>query len=202
VSRSGTGKPATPQTSLGPSAAARLSVVALIGDPGATSYELSAVGAVASAEAFGTATVTTLYALTAVGAIASAEAFGTATVTTLYALTAVGAIASAEAFGVVTVSGTVEWHARGWPLQPYVEEGHDEPPVAGALWASLVEQYGTAKGLRVFQQMYAERKGPFQEGAKYDPEKPSVARKVAKAGGVVPDQEIRMLNLIVKKLRR
>jgi hypothetical protein len=69
---------------------------------------LTAVGAIASAEAFGTVAVTPgAVALTAVGAIASAEAFGTVAVTPgAVALTAVGAIASAEAFGTVVVALT------------------------------------------------------------------------------------------------
>jgi hypothetical protein len=88
---------------------------------------------------------------------------------------------------------------RGWLVE---EKPQEEPVVAGSLFTSLVEQYGSTMGLQVFQKMYAERKGPFQEGAKYDPEKPSVVRKVATAGGVVPNQEVRLLNLLVKKLRR
>jgi hypothetical protein len=76
------------------------------------------------------------------------------------------------------------------------------PVIAGSLFVSLVEQYGALQGLHVFQAMYAERKGPFQEGAKYDPEKPSVARKVAKAGGVIPDPRVRLMAFIGKKLRR
>ena len=51
---------------------------------------------------------------------------------------------------------------------------------------SLVERYGPAMGTQVFQKMWTEHKGPFGEGAKYDAEKPSVVRKVEKAGGVLP----------------
>lgn len=88
----------------------------------------------------------------------------------------------------------------GW-FPPYSEE-KEEPVVAGSLFNSLVDQYGATMGLHVFQQMYAERKGPFQEGAKYDPEKPGVARKVAKAGGVLPDPQAQLMAFIGRKLRR
>lgn len=67
---------------------------------------ITGVGAIATAEAFGTIVVTPgVVAITGVGAIASAEAFGLTVVTFGFpqALTAVGAIASAEAFGTIVV---------------------------------------------------------------------------------------------------
>jgi hypothetical protein len=82
------------------------------------------------------------------------------------------------------------------------EEEVAPPVIAGSLFTSLVDQYGATMGLVVFQKMYAERKGPFQEGAKYDPEKPGVARKVAKAGGVLPDPQAQLMAFIGKRLRR
>ena len=108
--------------------------------------------------------------------------------------------AAKSKFDIILSRGLRKWH-HGWPLKPYSEE-KQEPVIASSLYASLVERYGTTMGLHVFQQMYAERKGPFQEGAKYDPEKPRVARKVERAGGIVPDPTARLRDLIAKKLRR
>lgn len=72
------------------------------------------------------------------------------------------------------------------PLPPYLPPEQD-PPVARSLFRDLVDRYGTRVGPAVFEAMAAERKGPFAPGAKYDLEKRSVARKVERAGGVIPD---------------
>jgi hypothetical protein len=85
-------------------------------------------------------------------------------------------------FDIILSHGLRALRGFGWPLPPYKEE----PVIAGSLYLSLVDRYGPAMGTQVFQKMYTERKGPFQEGAKYDAEKPSVVRKVQKAGGVLP----------------
>lgn len=58
----------------------------------------------------------------------------------------------------------------------------DIPPVATALYMSLVEQYGNDRGSLVWARMLLERKGPFQDGAKYDPAKPEVAIELIDAG--------------------
>ena len=84
-------------------------------------------------------------------------------------------------FDIILRHGLVR--RRGWPMEPDSEK----PVVAGSLYTSLVERYGTTVGTHVFEQMYSERKGPFAEDAKYDPDKRSVARKIRKAGGLIPD---------------
>jgi hypothetical protein len=107
-----------------------------------------------------------------------------------------------EASGRFDIILSVGLRSFGRRLGWFPPEEEVAPPViAGSLFVSLVDQYGATMGLHVFQKMYAERKGPFQEGAKYDPEKPSVARKVAKAGGVVPDPKAQLMAFIGKKLR-
>ena len=88
---------------------------------------------------------------------------------------------------------TLNW---GWPLPP---EKDEKPVVAGSLYASLVERYGRTMGLHVFQQMYEERKGPFGEDAKYDPDRPKVARKIAKAGGIMPDPAAKLQAYLAKR---
>lgn len=74
------------------------------------SIPVSAAGGIASAEAFGTATVTraSQAAVSAAGGIASAGAFGTATVSraSLAAVSAAGGIVSAGAFGAPTLTRT------------------------------------------------------------------------------------------------
>jgi hypothetical protein len=52
----------------------------------------------------------------------------------------------------------------------------EKPVIAGSLYESLVDRYGAVVGEHVFRQMFEERKGPFGEDAKYDPDKRSVAR--------------------------
>jgi len=47
--------------------------------------------------------------------------------------------------------------------------------------------------------MFEERKGPFGEDAKYDPDKRSVARKIAKAGGLIPDPAVKLQAFIAKR---
>lgn len=85
-------------------------------------------------------------------------------------------------FDIILSRGLRALRSAGWPLPPYKED----PVIAGSLYLSLVERYGPAMGTQVFQKMWTEHKGPFQEGAKYDATKPSVVRKVEKAGGVLP----------------
>ena len=106
---------------------------------------------------------------------------------------------AANRFDIILSRGLRSVRKWGWPLPPEKEK---EPVVAGSLFSSLVDRYGPTMGLHVFQQMYAERKGPFQEGAKYDPEKPKVARKIEKAGGLIPDPAAKLRAFIGKKFRR
>jgi hypothetical protein len=100
-------------------------------------------------------------------------------------------------FDIILSRGLRSTRNWGWPLPPEEEK----PVVAGSLYLSLVERYGRTMGLHVFEQMYAERKGPFGEDAKYDPDKPKVARKIAKAGGIMPDPQVKLQTLLTKKLR-
>lgn len=86
---------------------------------------------------------------------------------------------------------------KGW-----FPPGSEKPVVAGSLYDSLVERYGKALGTEVFERMYDERKGPFGEGAKYDPAKPKVARKIARAGGLIPDPAVLLQAALAKKVRR
>jgi hypothetical protein len=58
----------------------------------------------------------------------------------------------------------------------------DEPPVGQSLYENLVDEYGQHDGRIIWARMLLERKGPFAEGAKYDPEKEEVAEKLADAG--------------------
>ncbi len=85
----------------------------------------------------------------------------------------------------------------GWPLEPDKER----PVVGGSLYASLVERYGEAVGGHVFEKMAEDRQGPFAEGAKYDMDKRSVQRKIAKAGGLIPDPMVQLRAALEKKLR-
>ena len=82
----------------------------------------------------------------------------------------------------------------GWPLEP----GSERPVVGGSLYVSLVGQYGDAVGSHMFEAMAEERKGPFAEGAKYDLDKRSVKRKIAKAGGLLPDPLLKLRQQIAK----
>lgn len=90
-----------------------------------------------------------------------------------------------------------ETRRKGW-----FPPDEEKPVVAGSLYASLVDRYGPTMGLHVFQQMFEERKGPFGEDAKYDPDKRSVARKIKKAGGIMPDPVVLLRAALSKKLRR
>jgi hypothetical protein len=105
---------------------------------------------------------------------------------------------AANRFDIILSRGLRSLRRRGWPLPPDKEE----PVVAGSLYLSLTDRYGTTMGTEVFRKMYAERKGPFAEDAKYDPEKPRVARKIEKAGGIIPDPAVQLRRMIEKKLRR
>lgn len=58
----------------------------------------------------------------------------------------------------------------------------EEPPIAQSLFHSLVEQYGNEEGALVWARMLVERKGPFADGAKYDPAKPEVAIELIDSG--------------------
>jgi hypothetical protein len=71
-------------------------------------------------------------------------------------------------------------------LPPYLPP-EQAPAVARTLYRDLIERYGTRVGPAVFEAMAQERKGPFAPGAKYDLDKPSVERKVKRAGGLIPD---------------
>jgi len=82
----------------------------------------------------------------------------------------------------------------GWPLEPDSEK----PVVAGSLYLSLVARYGDVVGVHMFEAMYEERKGPFAEDAKYDPDKRSVQRKIRKAGGLLPDPMAKLRERIAK----
>lgn len=57
-----------------------------------------------------------------------------------------------------------------------------EPPVGQSLYHDLIEEYGPTKGKRVWGGMLLERKGPFAEGAKYDPDQPEVRKELVAAG--------------------
>ncbi len=122
-------------------AATSLWVAQTIAVPSAV-QALSAVGAIASAEAFGLVVVTPgPVALSAVGAIASAEAFGLVVVTHGFPqfLTAAGAIASAEAFGLVVVVRAPQppvWPAIAQYVIEILDSGATFGPNAklGELW--------------------------------------------------------------------
>jgi hypothetical protein len=88
-------------------------------------------------------------------------------------------------FDIILSKGLRSLRRRlGW----FPPEKEREPVVAASLFHSLVDRYGTTMGTEVFQKMYQERKGPFGEDAKYDPDKPKVARKIERAGGVIPPE--------------
>jgi len=89
-------------------------------------------------------------------------------------------------------------HRRGG-LPGLYEPDSEKPAVAGSLYLSLIGQYGTVVGAQVFEKMFEERKGPFGEDAKYDPDKRSVARKIAKAGGLIPDPAVKLQAFIAKR---
>jgi hypothetical protein len=84
--------------------------------------------------------------------------------------------------------------ALGWPLEPDSEK----PVVAASLYASLVKRYGEVVGGHMFEKMAQDRQGPFAEGAKYDMDKRSVKRKIAKAGGLIPDPLVKLREKIAK----
>ncbi len=69
---------------------------------------------------------------------------------------------------------------------------YEPPVVAESLYRALVERYGPVVGKVVFEKMYEEHRGPFGAHAKYDPTKRSVAQKIAKAGGIIPDPSARL----------
>jgi hypothetical protein len=64
----------------------------------------------------------------------------------------------------------------------YIPIPSEEPPVGVSLYDDLVERYGKAEGKRVWGGMLLERKGPFAEGAKYDPDQPEVRKRLVAAG--------------------
>ena len=101
-----------------------------------------------------------------------------------------------EHFDIILSKGlrALRRHLGWFPPQP-----EKEPVVAASLFHSLVDRYGTAMGTEVFQKMYQERKGPFGEDAKYDPDKRSVARKIARAGGIIPDPAVKLRAFIAKR---
>jgi hypothetical protein len=68
----------------------------------------------------------------------------------------------------------------------FIPVPHRMPPVAQSLYENLVLQYGDEEGANVWARMLLERKGPFAEGAKYDPDDPEVAAQLM-AAGLHPD---------------
>jgi hypothetical protein len=68
----------------------------------------------------------------------------------------------------------------------FVPVPDENPPVAQSLYASLAEQYGDEKGKVIWARMLVERKGPFAEGALYDPAKPEVAEALVEASLILP----------------
>lgn len=64
----------------------------------------------------------------------------------------------------------------------FIPVPHATPPVAESLYESLALQYGDKEGALIWARMLLERKGPFAEGAKYDPDDPEVAEKLIEAG--------------------
>jgi hypothetical protein len=77
-------------------------------------------------------------------------------------------VASSSAFGDLTIP-------RGRGMVVLIPIPTHTPPVGQSLYSSLVERYGEREGQRVWGGMLLERKGPFAEGAKYDPDTPEVA---------------------------
>jgi hypothetical protein len=64
----------------------------------------------------------------------------------------------------------------------FIPVPHEVPPVAESLYENLALQYGDKEGALIWARMLLERKGPFSEGAKYDPDDPDVAEKLIEAG--------------------
>lgn len=75
---------------------------------------------------------------------------------------------------------TLGWFGGGRKRRIRVPVG--APPVAVSLHDALTERYGTRKGKEVWSHMVAERAGPFAPGAKYDPDKARVERRIRNAG--------------------
>jgi len=96
-------------------------------------------------------------------------------------------------FDIILYHG-MSGRAWGWPLEPDSEK----PVVGGSLYLSLIKQYGDVVGGHMFEKMAEDRQGPFAEGAKYDMDKRSVKRKIAKAGGLMPDPARKLREQIAK----
>jgi len=67
------------------------------------------------------------------------------------------------------------------------EDKREAVVVAQSLMSNLIAQYGPVEGANVYFKMERERKGPFQDGAKYGEERLGSANPVA---NVSPEQLI------------
>jgi hypothetical protein len=76
-------------------------------------------------------------------------------------------------------AGGAGWRKR---RRPDILIPLDVAPVAVSLHQSLTDQYGELEGSEVWSKMLVGRQGPFAEGAKYDPKKRRVRKKLRDAG--------------------